>query len=1149
MRLVFDRYEYDRSNIIGQGGMGTVYRGTDTQTHSAIAIKYLHPDFVRSNPSMVERFRREGEALRELNHPNIVKMLDAGQCGDEHYLIMEFVNGGSLRDLLDSHKKLIVQRALYIALDLADALTRAHRLEILHRDIKPANVLIADDGTPRLTDFGVARVHTSNMTAEGTLIGTLAYLSPESLTGGTLDERHDIWAFGVMLYEMLTGTRPFASDMVAPLITEITTQPIPDLESIRPDIPIALVDLIYRMLQKDPDQRIRSVRVVGAELEAIIHSNDTGFNFGPTTSAARFRTTTTSVNTVDANTSDMFTANSGNRLYNFPVEATPFVGRNRELNDLRVLLEDPTRRLITLVGPGGIGKTRIAQAAAAAAVDLFPDGIYFASMESVSVPEHVPSKLAESLGMQLSGRDPKMELMNFLREKHAMLVMDNMEQLVQGANMLSENMEKMPNITLLVTSRERLRLRGEQVYEIDSMIVPPSEETNPEALMEYPAVRLFLNSAERTGAVFELNAETIPQVARIIGLVQGVPLGIELAAGWLEILSIDEIAQEIEDSLDFLETDIRDVPERHRSLRAVFDHSWNLMNEDERDAFMKLAIFRDGFERSAAQKIMGTSLRTLTALVNKSLLFRDPDGRYVVHKILRQYAHERFTEHCTKGDEVYDSYIRYYARFMQTAQEMFGTKRERQATEAIETELENIRHAWTLAQNRLNLEALDHMLESFNLYHIARSTLSEALMQYQETANGLAANGHGQDRFYYRLQNRYAQVLGRIGRYRDSEHIARDLVAHFRQGDDDIELTISLNVLMYALMNQGQYAEGRTIGEEVVLRSKELDIPEVLAPSMGNLGYLEFLDGNPDKAQEIYLELVADHYSLERTPIGYAFGMNNLGEFALAKGDWVAAKDYFQKAYDTFKQARHKRGIAFTLNNLGGVCTAVGELELAKEHYHKAYHMNKEIADQAGLGHSLSAMANVAIWEHNYDEAYRYFNEALKLREINGDRAGYARSLTEVGMTLYLLGRGSESLPLYEESLQIAEELSNKQLFILSYMGIGAIHLLDGDHDKAIINLKQMINMMEQESFTPGVVMIAAMTASILSDRDMDEEAARLVGYVKQNQVEFMRAFTQPILENVEYTLRNRMGASYLNALDSVQDLDLDEIYKLVRSA
>jgi serine/threonine protein kinase/tetratricopeptide (TPR) repeat protein len=273
-RIIAGRYTV--GPLIGVGGMGDVYQGYDTMTGDTVAIKFLKPEIVANSPSLVERFTREGEALRRLNHPSIVKMLAPIKENGVYCLVMEYVSGGSLKDLLDDGTALSVDRVVNIALDLADALTRAHRLNIIHRDIKPANVLLADDGTPRLTDFGVAYMgDRTRVTESGSLIGTYAYMSPEGCMGEELDERADIWSFGVMLYEMLARRRPFEGTAPAAVIAAIMQKPVPDLLQFRPDVPAALAGLIYAMLEKDRESRITSVRMVGTQLEALIKGSDT----------------------------------------------------------------------------------------------------------------------------------------------------------------------------------------------------------------------------------------------------------------------------------------------------------------------------------------------------------------------------------------------------------------------------------------------------------------------------------------------------------------------------------------------------------------------------------------------------------------------------------------------------------------------------------------------------------------------------------------------------------------------------------------------------------------------------------------------------------------------------------------------------------
>lgn len=266
--LVKGRYRLSR--LIGGGGMGNVYLGADTLTGETVAIKQLRVEQTGSMPKMVERFIREGEALRRLNHPNIVKVLATSDEGGQHYIVMEYVGGGSLADLLSQQPQLPIERVVSIGLELSDALSRAHHLHILHRDIKPANILLAEDGTPRLTDFGLAHIgQLPSLTEAGSILGTFYYLSPEAVENREVNERSDIWSFGVVLYQMITGHMPFEGSSPFDVVWAIKNQTPPALEDLRGDIPPSLANLVRRMLRKDNPARVDSVRQVGVELEKI----------------------------------------------------------------------------------------------------------------------------------------------------------------------------------------------------------------------------------------------------------------------------------------------------------------------------------------------------------------------------------------------------------------------------------------------------------------------------------------------------------------------------------------------------------------------------------------------------------------------------------------------------------------------------------------------------------------------------------------------------------------------------------------------------------------------------------------------------------------------------------------------------------------
>ncbi|UCC75796.1 MAG: GNAT family N-acetyltransferase, partial [Anaerolineales bacterium] len=342
--------------------------------------------------------------------------------------------------------------------------------------------------------------------------------------------------------------------------------------------------------------------------------------------------------------------------HNLPLQLTPFVGRKAVLAQIADRLQDPECRLLTLVGPSGSGKTRLALEAAAARLDDFQHGVYFVSLAPLESIEGIVPAVAMALGLpfyaQPAGRpqpQPRQQLLDYLHHKTMLLIMDNFEHLLEGLDLLLEVLKTAPQVKILVTSQATLNLQGEQVFPVPGMDLPEWEVPEDagatlDDAAQYSAVELFRQSARRAQPGFALSDDNVADVIRICHLVQGMPLGILLAAAWVGVLTPVEIASEIGQSLDFLEAQLRDLPQRQRSMRAVFDHSWRLLSEREREVFQRLSVFRGGFTRQAARQVAGASLRQLRALVEKSLLQRDPQGRYGVHDLLRQYAAQRLAE-------------------------------------------------------------------------------------------------------------------------------------------------------------------------------------------------------------------------------------------------------------------------------------------------------------------------------------------------------------------------------------------------------------------------------------------------------------------------------------------------------------------------
>jgi len=352
---------YEIQECIGKGSVGEVYRGVDTQTGATVAIKILKPDIVASDPEAVERFQREAEVLRTLNHPNIVNVLATFEDDGLHYLVTEYIPAGSLRNLLEKEGRLRIERVLEIALDLVDALTRAHRLGIIHRDIKPGNVLLKNDGTPLLSDFGLAGVRDSKMTQVGTMMGTPAYLSPEVCQGQQADARSDIWALGVMLFEMLSGELPFNGDNIPAIMMAITTQPTPDLAPLCPDAPAELRKLIQQMLEKDREIRLSSVRLLGADLEALM--------LGTKHFQEKVTTTGSQQGRLEMEWNSFTEIKFASQLPAFlteeidqPQERPLFVARQNEMEVLNGFLKDSVKgkgSVVFIIGEAGSGKTAL----------------------------------------------------------------------------------------------------------------------------------------------------------------------------------------------------------------------------------------------------------------------------------------------------------------------------------------------------------------------------------------------------------------------------------------------------------------------------------------------------------------------------------------------------------------------------------------------------------------------------------------------------------------------------------------------------------------------------------------------------------------------------------------------------------------------
>ena len=426
--------------------------------------------------------------------------------------------------------------------------------------------------------------------------------------------------------------------------------------------------------------------------------------------------------------------------HNLPTQTTSFVGREAELAEIqRLLLDELGCRLLTLIGPGGTGKTRLALAVASQMLDVFSDGAYFVSLASVSENADIVPAIAEALRFTFYGQDdPKDQLLAYLGQKQLLLVVDNFEHLLDGADLMSEILGQAPEVTLLTTSRERLNLQEEWVYEVPGLAFPALKEETSEGLSSYSAIELFTQRARQTVPNFAPSEDEMIDIGCICQLVEGMPLGLELAAPWVRTLSCREVAAEIERSFDFLSTTLRNMPERHRSLRAIFEQTWGRLSEAEQAVLRQLSVFRGGSTRKAAEQVTDATLPVLSSLVDKALLRRTNTGRYELHELIRQFAETQLQTDSSAVEQVQKRHGDYFVAFLETRTAGVKGGRQKETLAEIKADMDNIRLAWRRAIANRDVEGFERAAECLFIFYLYSSGHYEGQIAFQQAVTAFA---------------------------------------------------------------------------------------------------------------------------------------------------------------------------------------------------------------------------------------------------------------------------------------------------------------------------------------------------------------------------------------------------------------------------
>jgi len=773
-------------------------------------------------------------------------------------------------------------------------------------------------------------------------------------------------------------------------------------------------------------------------------------------------------------------------LYNLPPAPTPFVGREEELAELAELLANPDCRLVTLLGTGGIGKTRLALQVAADQVGAFAHGVYFVPLASVSSPEFILPTMANVLNLSFDGKqDPEEQLLNYLREKEMLLVLDNLEHILEGSALLAKVLWHAPGVVLLATSRERVNLREERVYEIEGLTYPKDQAA--EEIESYSAVELFVQAARRIQRKFTLVEQVRPSVIRICQMVEGMPLGVELAAAWVPVRSCEEIAGEIERNLDILSTSLRNVPKRHRSLRAAFDHSWNLLSEQEREVFRQLSVFGDGFQAAAAEKVAGAPLPVLSALVDKSLLRHGPSGRYQIHELLRQYAAEKLQESPQERGRVQALHSGHYAAFLQQREDALKGAKQREALEEINTEIDNVRAGWqwaiTQIENRQNealaMAVIRQSLESLYLFYATRDWYQKG-----EAAFGRAATVlDGSDKLSHiparEKELLLGELLARQGKcceFTEHSDKAQQLfeksLAIFHRPGAWRETALPLYGLGYVAHIKGEYVQAKQYSQRSLATYKEIEDPWGMANVLSNLCLVARRQGAFSEAKQYCQESLALRRQIGDQR-GIASSLSNLGLICCDLGEYAEAKKVLLEALQICRQLDYHIEIAHALTGLCQAAFRLGEAEAAKQFGQESLAVFRDIGDRWGMAIAYNNLGHIAMELGDYAEAKHLYQEGIAIYQQTGIKSGLANTLGNLGQVCHKLGEYAEARPHLHEALQIAQEIGAIPIALESLSRLAPLLAQEG-------KTKQSLELLAFTMHQPAILQATKENAEVL---------------------------------------------------------------------
>ncbi len=748
--------------------------------------------------------------------------------------------------------------------------------------------------------------------------------------------------------------------------------------------------------------------------------------------------------------------------YTIPVQANAFIGRKMELEEIASRLNQADCRLLTLKGLGGIGKTRLALQFAEGQKDNFADGVHFIFLAALQSTSNLAATILNTLKIPLrAGQTPEMSLKENLKDKEILLALDNFEHLLEGAPLLGELLEHAPDLKLLVTSREPLNITWEHTFEVFGMRYP--EKASEENFAQYDAVRLFTRTAQQVDH-FQLKPEHYPAVLEICRVVEGMPLGLELAASWVQAFSCQQIAEFLTKDIGIVESTLKDIPERHRNLDNVFKHSWRLLSELEQDVLSKLAIFRGGFDKEAARAITKAPHVTLLKLKQKSLVRKAKEERFDMHEVIRQGAAKKLKEDDEEYQKVRTVHSKYYLDFFTDNKKVIEAS-DLTVIKTIETNLDNIREAWYWAVDTLDAEILLSSLRPLHLFHIDQGRFQEALELYNY-AEGYFRKHNTQHLFFPRLLERKSWCLNMLGEVQQSVVYSKESIEFSKKLNDTWGIIVSLQTLGILERERGNSSRARTIWQEALNLTKEHNEASEMLNILSNLAILEEQEGNNEQAEVNYRHALNTSKQLGQAP-KYLVYLNNLATFLINTGRFDEA------------EALSKEGL----------------------------NLSETINQSARLPYFLLKLSRVASFRENYDEAWQLAQRALVLAQEQNNISYCAKICCFLGDIALATKQLSQSYDYFKQGLQLAQDVQNSPTIHDILTSIAKLYSLEGKTEKAI----NLLELLLQQS--PLVKTTEKNIINLLEGLREQVASAQLAEANKEGKVmnleEFVKGFSQ----------------------------------------